>query len=158
MVDSRSTHPAAEPPDEGDLRPHPTMADVELESGRMRHPESGVVREYEEAWRAVEVRGVPGEERCVSVVLEIGLGEGAEGASAKGMVVRVGQYCQGIVRIGSEVTVERWAWSEERKWVCVARIGSATLPCATTWMTSPKEGDRIECGGFTWNVSAVKTW
>ena len=154
-VDSRTRHPERDAPDEGDTSPHPTMEGVTLEKGRMRHPESGEVREYEEAWRGVEVSAVRGER--VSVVLEMEMAASEE----RGVIVRVGQFCQGIVRVGDEIVVERWVWSdEEGVWARVARIGdaAATLPCDATWAETVREGDKIARDGFVWSVTAAKAW
>lgn len=80
---------------------------VEVERGSMARPETGVVTPYEEGWaEVVREEGGRGTRDCV--VLGRGFGAGEEGASVKGLVVRVGPWCQGIVRDGERVRVERW--------------------------------------------------
>ncbi|KAH9851617.1 hypothetical protein C2E23DRAFT_869287 [Lenzites betulinus] len=149
-ISSRTARPEDEA-DEGDMAPHPTLPGVELESGRMVHPGSGKVREYEEAWKAVPVLPVGGEGERVAVLLEM-RGEGV-GGGRRGAVVRVGQVCQGIVRDGEEVSVQRWEWAEG-EWRETARIGRFEIPCDVTW-AGVKEGDSVERGGVVWDVNEV---
>jgi hypothetical protein len=70
-----------------------------LEKGAMKHPETGKVTEYEEVWRDLDVEG-----EKVSTVLKM------EDASkkARGMVIRIGQWMQGVMRVDDQITVERW--------------------------------------------------
>ncbi|KAH9925364.1 uncharacterized protein BXZ73DRAFT_91102 [Epithele typhae] len=137
-IDSRTAHPHDDAPDEGDNAPHPTLPGVILEKGRMLHPASGEVRAYEEAWRSS------------TVVLGQGWTARIGRGGAKGMVVRVGQSCQGIVRIGDVVCAERWAWSEEHAWTRTVRVGSFAFPCDSTWSDGLREGDVIVRNGVSW--------
>ncbi|KAH9890124.1 hypothetical protein C8Q73DRAFT_706780 [Cubamyces lactineus] len=158
-ISSRTDCPESEA-DEGDMFPHPTLPDVELERGRMRHPDTGEIREYEEAWKAVSV--IPGggggpprplkEGERVSVWLEMRNDE----AHRRGSVVRVGQYCQGIVRDGPTVSVQRWMWTDGA-WTKVAQVGDFDIPCAATWATF-NEGETREHNGDIWEVKEVTIW
>ncbi|KAK0746461.1 hypothetical protein B0T18DRAFT_438441 [Schizothecium vesticola] len=94
--------------DEGDNHPQPDGS--VLETGRMVNPATGEVGDYEEVWVSEEIKtveaggGPPGEgEGPVCVVMKME----AEGGMKRGMLVRLGQYCQAVVRVGGEVVVER---------------------------------------------------
>ncbi|KAI0701559.1 hypothetical protein C8T65DRAFT_579536 [Cerioporus squamosus] len=158
-IDSRTEEPEA---DAGDMFPHPTLPDVELERGRMRHPESGDVREYEEAWKHVDVAPDPAGElhegSRVSVFLEMDEKDEGSGRRRRGMISRVGQYCQGIVRDGKGVSVQRWSWADGEGWKKVAQIGDASMACDTTWREDLKEGDSVHRDGHSWFVKAAKVW
>ncbi|KAI1794760.1 hypothetical protein LXA43DRAFT_970894 [Ganoderma leucocontextum] len=151
-IDSRTENPGDEK-DEGDMFPQPEHPDVILERGRMRHPESGEVREYEEAWKDPTVLSIGGGR--VSVVLET-----ASGASgARGLVVRVGQFCQGILRVGSVIVVERWAWLEGGGWKLSAQVGDGGhLPCDVTWDGGLAVGDECSRNGVSWIAKEVRNW
>lgn len=156
-IDSHTTEPES---DSGVSSPHPTLPDVSLERGTMRHPGSGEMREYEEAWKHLDVLPVgPGggvhEGQRVSVFLETG----QAGDRRRGMVCRVGQFVQGIVRDGDDVSVQRWAWDEEeREWKPVARIGHAAMACDVTWKDEVNDGDIIVRDGVEWTVKALRVW
>ncbi len=101
-VDSRTDTPK---PDEADM--YTLLNGDVLERGYDKDPVSGrVVSEYEELWRDLPVFNIEGER--VSVVLR--MQDDVHGA--RGMVVRVGGWCQGFVKIGGEITVERWGWAD----------------------------------------------
>ena len=100
-VDSNSDDPAT---DEGDMWTQ-SNGDV-LEQGKMIKPGTGVVTAYEELWRDLQVVVVGQEEVFASVVLRVQ----DDGMGARGMVVRVGGWCQGILKVGNDVTIERWQW------------------------------------------------
>ncbi|KAI9881296.1 MAG: hypothetical protein M1830_005582 [Pleopsidium flavum] len=100
-VDSKSDDPK---PDEGDMWPQPN-GDT-LEKGSTRDPETGAVTEYEELWADVPVEKTGNDGGLVSIVLQLH----DDARSSRGMVVRVGRWCQGLLKIGNEVTVERWRW------------------------------------------------
>ena len=152
-IDSRTENPGEER-DEGDMFPQPEHPDVVLERGKMRHPESGEIREYEEAWKDPQVLAVDG--RRASVVLETST---SAAPGVKGMVVRVGQFCQGILRLGSAIVVERWAWAQDGGWKLSARIGDgADLPCDVTWDGALATGDECDRNGVSWIAKEVYTW
>lgn len=157
-IDSRTEEPE---PDAGDSFPHPTLPDVSLERGKMRHPESGEIRDYEEAWKHIDIlpnlTGELHEGKRVSVFLEMDeVGEG--GTRRRGMISRVGQCCQGIVRDGQEVSVQRWMRADGEGWKKVAQIGDAIMACDATWKSELKDGEQVHRDGSTWIVKAVKVW
>lgn len=47
---------------------------------------------------------------------------------SRGMVVRVGHVCQGVLRVGEEFGLERWVW-EEDGWRREFGVGKLCLPC-----------------------------
>ena len=153
-IDSRTLDPE---PDAGQMSPHPTLPDVTLERGTMRHPESGEVREYEEAWKHIPILPVPCGGPYDGKVVSMFLESGAEGEHKRGMICRVGQYVQGIVRDGDAVSVQRWAWSEEeREWRNVARIGDAPMVCEATWTELFEgPGDSTIHDGVLWRVRSL---
>lgn len=122
-IDSKSNDP---PVDEGDMWPQ-TNGDV-LERGIQVDPVTGIRTEYEELWTDLEVEAVNGEKDRISMVLKA---EGIKNRQpAKGLIVRVGGWCQGIMKIGEEVTIERWQWLETKgKWERVVAIGNSYIPC-----------------------------
>ena len=147
-IDSSSLTPE-DITDEGDMLP---QADGErtLERGSMINPETGKLTEYEECWRDVGAVAVGhghdgdrgAETLRVCAVLELQ----DDANQARGMVVRVGQYCQGVVRVGEHFTLERWGWKGAERaegsavqrqedgeqvgeWKRLARIGDWWLPC-----------------------------
>ncbi|KAI9820194.1 MAG: hypothetical protein M1827_005816 [Pycnora praestabilis] len=87
-----------------------------VERGTMIDPETGMVGAYEECWRDLVIQSVSREEegKRVGVVLRTVEGDehgsGVSGVSVRGMIIRVGDWCQGLLKIGDEVTVERWKY------------------------------------------------
>ncbi|KDQ58511.1 hypothetical protein JAAARDRAFT_128365 [Jaapia argillacea MUCL 33604] len=147
--------------DEGDMFPDPNGdQNVSVERGRMWNAERGAVGEYEEGWLEVAVQG---RGRCV--VLEIGKGDQSAGVGdsrATGMIVRVGQYCQGIVKIGEQTLVERWECVEGElggNWKLtgkgsVGSEGALHLPCgaACDLEGDIRQGDVLHDG---WVVTEI---
>lgn len=125
-----------------------------LEKGRMVNPETGVVGEYEEVWRDVKVLAadgaVEGGGRRVCTVMLLN----DEQREARGMVIRLGQFCQGVLRIGERFSLERWLWGEGEGWQRDARIGEFLVPCGVaTSGKMPEVGGRVEYGEFVWEVA-----
>ncbi|KAK1706339.1 hypothetical protein BDP67DRAFT_476512 [Colletotrichum lupini] len=110
-IDSRTTEPE-NAADEGDMYEQPDG--LTLEKGRMVNPATGAETDYEELWRDVEPVTTSG---------------------ARGMVVWLGRFCQGISRVGEEVAAERWEWKEGEGWRRTVRIGDRALPCEVLLMT-----------------------
>lgn len=136
-----------------------------LEVGQMVNPETGKLTRYEESWvdLKVAVTEVGGEGKRWSVVL--GLEDEVNGV--KGMVVRVGQWCQGIIKARGEVAVERWEWVVETTatggskgdWKRVVRLGRLFLPCSFTFRPEMVcEGNVAEYGDYKWEVKEVFPW
>ncbi|KAG8726365.1 Sir2 histone deacetylase Hst2 [Ceratobasidium sp. 423] len=105
IVDSRTTDPDGET-DEGqeETLPNGDTKETGLMGGK----------EYIEVWRSLDVGSAP----------EVWVSE-KQGADA-GMIVRVGQWTQGVVRTGDKINVFR-ARLEEGKWVDVYRVGEVAV-------------------------------
>jgi hypothetical protein len=126
-----------------------------LERGSMINPSTSLVTEYEELWRDEPVSpphlGQEGKPICV--VLE--LGRDGSDEKKRGMVVRVGQYCQALVRDGERVLVERMGWDGETgMWVRMVRIGEGEVPVewAAYFGGEATVGDEVKVGGDVWTV------
>ncbi|KAL8417617.1 hypothetical protein RB594_001325 [Gaeumannomyces avenae] len=163
-IDSRvpaGADPAAAT-DEGDM--FPQGGDETLEKGRMVNPATGVEADYEELWADEVPAAIPaaaaaaeggGEAvaesgpRCVVLRLE------DVGRGARGMVVLLGRHCQGLIRVGEELGVERWQWREDEGWRAAARIGTVPVPCeqAFTRLSELLEvGKELREGDNVWEV------
>ena len=116
------------------------LPEVTRETGAMVNPASGREEEYEEIWVDVgkevppRVKGAavgefPRAEGSCCVVARFEE-EGDGRVVRRGLIVWIGQFCQGILRIGEHVTAERWEFDGEKgEWVRVYREGSGCLPC-----------------------------
>lgn len=137
--------------DEGDMYPQPDGRT--LEKGSMVNPSTGKLTDYQEMWRDLDPVATIHEDRdevkaCVVLMLE------DNAHKAKGMVVRVGQFCQGVLRIGHRFSLERWDWKgKEEGWKRAVRIGDFWLPCgvATEEGTLKMDGE-VKYGEFVWKV------
>ncbi|KAL7272637.1 hypothetical protein RUND412_004549 [Rhizina undulata] len=108
-----------------------------LEYGQMMHPEQGIVRKYEEVWRDHNV--FP---RVSVVLIMVGEEPGKNDVMqvfARGIVARVGRWCQGIMKSRGEVTAERWCW-ENGNWKRVCKVGHGHLPCSVACLGEYEEG------------------
>jgi hypothetical protein len=78
---------------------------------------------YEELWEELEAEITGRDEKRVSYVLR------AEEPAKRmrGMCIRIGEWIQGILRVGEEFTVVRWQWSTEEVSCGVACITRALL-------------------------------
>jgi len=88
-----------------------------LERGTMRGLDNGEVKPYQEVWRDEVVSGA----ECIVLALN----NTTEVVRVVGVVVRLGDWCQGILRDEEKVTVERWY---QRR--LVFRHGDGRLPCS----------------------------
>jgi hypothetical protein len=151
-IDSKSTTPE-EVVDKGVMLPEDSEG-LALEKGAMVNPATGRMTEYVEAWRDVEIRAVtpPGKEvvqsffqslqvrgifvdglqatstagsRKLSLVLQH---ENVE-RRARGMVVRLGQICQGVMRVRDAFAYERWECASETDWCKTRSSGNLDMPC-----------------------------
>lgn len=156
-IDSKTDEP---PIDEGDLWLQPN-GDV-LECGTQLHPVTGVKYSYEELWGDIEIKTVKDEEKRVSLVLKVD----DRDRNARGLVVRVGQYCQGILQVRNQFTLERWEWMDlaagakpQGQWRRKFRIGESSLPCdQATNIESFCNGSTIQSGGLDWRVMEDYRW
>jgi len=155
-IDSKSDDPAS---DEGDmyLQDNGDM----LEKGTQKHPETGEEVEYEELWTELEVDVIPEEGGKYSTVLK------HESKNSRGMVVRVGGWCQGFLKEGRELTVERWRWASQENdphqgpgyWKRIVRIGEGEMPSP---MLERGGEDReemvVKSGELSWEVVEDYRW
>lgn len=159
-IDSRTDEP---PIDEGDTWPQPD-GDV-LELGTQVDPVTGVKRKYEELWGDVPVQAFEGDnEERVSLVLKVDDRE----HNARGLVVRVGQYCQGILQVGDQLLLERWEWNNladeaepghQGSWRCKVRMGDGSLPCNQVLnVKGYLHGAIIRSAGLEWRVIEDYRW
>lgn len=138
-----------------------------LEHGHAWHPHLGRVAGHEELWRDVPIKssgeGAEAGRGKVCVVLRCEDGE----KGVRGVVVRVGAFCQGIVQYGGATTTERWEFGtederdveDEKKWKRTARTGDAFLPCAVAFRDEVvRMGGRVRYGGLEWVVEEVWVW
>ncbi|KAH7077539.1 hypothetical protein BKA63DRAFT_267492 [Paraphoma chrysanthemicola] len=169
-VDSRYAVGAKDiPVDEGVM--YPIDETLTLEHGHAYHPALKAVKSHEEMWRDVPVAGVVvdgiGKKVCVVLRLQ------DDNAGARGVVVRLGQYVQGLVMFGTYSTVERWEFEGEMKdaedgkaegardggWKRTARVGDQFLPCSVTWREDVlKVGGKIKYKDYEWVVEEAWEW
>lgn len=147
-IDSKSDNPSV---DEGDMWPQ-ANGDV-LERGTQKHPITGLECEYEELWADLDVKVVGDEKSRISVAMKT---ENSD-TKARGLVVRVGSWCQGILKVGDELTIERWQWIN-LKWDRIVRIGDGALPCDATFIDPSSESDLIRSGDLLWKVVEHFRW
>lgn len=96
-----------------------TLASGEVvERGQMVNPKSGKMEAYEESWRDIRPLG-----EKVGWVLKM------EGQDARGMVVRVGGFAQGVLRRGGVVGITRWRYvGGEKGWDPIISIEGCEVP------------------------------
>ena len=140
-IDSKTHTPV---PDSGEMYLQPN-GDV-LERGVQKHPITGLECVYEELWSDDPVRATGDDSERICTVVKA---ENLE-LQTKGLVVRAGQYCQGMMEVGDDLTVERWRHMKgnthtEGHWVSTMRIGTGLLPCEGILSTGKMEiGDVVE--------------
>ncbi|KAK2044030.1 hypothetical protein LZ31DRAFT_554721 [Colletotrichum somersetense] len=161
-IDSRTTEPE-NAADEGDMYEQP--GGLTLEKGRMVNPATGAETDYEELWRDIDPVPVPvataaaaaagsGEEEAGKGVNCIVLKFEDEPTRARGLVVWLGRFCQGISRVGEDVAAQRWEWKGDEGWKRTARIGARELPCEALLKTGAplSVGAHVVNEGLVWDV------
>ncbi|KAG9663179.1 hypothetical protein KCU95_g19052, partial [Aureobasidium melanogenum] len=152
-IDSRTDTPG---PDQGDMYPQPNNTTLEL--GAMYNPLTNSEQAYEELWVDYSASAVQGTRWSVIVDLD------DPEHNAKGRVVRVGEHCQGILKVGEHVTVERWKFEVSEKdgkgdWKRLARLGDLFLPVSLAFTPEQViEGNSLAYGDYTWVVKEVYSW
>ena len=143
---------------------HPSDPALTLERGRMVNPDTGNETDYEEMWRSepIETVSFPDVDKEASNVTCLALqwqgvedGAGQQREVKRGLIVRLGQYCQAFARDNDEITVERLKWdSDKRQWVSQVRIGKMELPTevATHFAHEVRLDDEVRVGGAVWKV------
>ena len=137
-----STTPNAEAvKDEGDMITLET-GDV-VERGEMVNPKTGKMEAYEESWRDIRPLGE-----------KVGWVVKAQGQGARGMVVRIGGFAQGVLRRGSEVGIKRWRYmGGEQGWDPIIGIKNCDVPEELFGAKGSEmvEGDKFMSGdGLEW--------
>lgn len=163
------------PVDEGDM--YPIAPGLTLEHGHGYHPALGAVKTHEEMWRDVDVASTNEKGSMVCVVMRCQ----ADHADVRGVVVRLGQFCQGILMWGDKVTVERWEWEDEKvktvgetaevkvggnsgkseveKWNRTVRVGDDFLPCGVAFRPEILSvGAVIKFQDFEWVIEECWEW
>ena len=132
-----------------------------LERGINVDPKTGQETTYEELWTDLKVEKVGSEPTRTCVVLR--MEDIAKGS--KGMVIRVGSWCQGILKQHDALTAERWQWtadydpSDTHKWRRTVRLGNGELPCDALCHGDGLQDLRtVECGGASWEVVEMHIW
>lgn len=162
---SPSHYEASVPPDTGTMFPHNAIQTLEFGSGR--NPRTGEMWSYEEFWTDLAIEGTP---LKWSVVLRLDAPEHA----VRGVVIRLGRFCQGVVMKAGYVSVERWEWEEAKgceveeegkkegdggSWRRTVKIGDQFLPCATTFRPEMlKEGGTVKYGDYLWVCEEKVAW
>ncbi|MCJ1316907.1 hypothetical protein MMC15_002228 [Xylographa vitiligo] len=149
-IDSRTSDPER---DEGDMYEQED-GDV-LECGQNVDAETGAVNKYEELWHDIGVQLVGQEKDHLSAMLIAN----DKSHDTKGMIVRVGDWCQGILKVGEDTTVERWHWSHKDHWQLVAKLGQKSLACGATFdRISLELGKVIRHHDLDWKVIELYAW
>ncbi|KAI4603816.1 hypothetical protein KJ359_003636 [Pestalotiopsis sp. 9143b] len=147
-VDSRHADAAAVR-DEGDNFPGADEGES-LERGHMVNPVSGRDEPYEECW----VDGIQVDERGARA--DSGFVLRYEDGDDKGLVVRVGDLIQGVLRRDGDVGLFRWVLGHGETRTIVAEVGQhESFP--RDGLTNPKKSDKIDSkNGWTWGC--VEDW
>ena len=147
-IDSRSDDPDS---DEGDMWVQPN-GDI-LEKGKNKDLATGEETEYEELWRDLHVEAFGKKHNRSSLVMRVDQPE----RNLRGMAIKIGGWCEGMLKAEDWLTVERWEWkptngdsnlasnegSKEdgrthNDWVRTFKVGKSALPCKD--MCSRTEG------------------
>ncbi|KAL8766978.1 MAG: hypothetical protein Q9209_006390 [Squamulea sp. 1 TL-2023] len=150
-IDSLSDNPK---PDKGE------MIELEdgdtLEKGESVDEETGEAVRYEELWEELPLNSMGAEAGPTCIVLKT---DEAHGVERLGMVIRIGGYCQGILKDIQGITVVRWEWVEGEgsgKWERTVRFGRGELPCGELLKgIEVKQGTWFDSDGWTWQVLEV---
>lgn len=123
----------------------------------MPNPATGIDTEYEEVWDDVPVE-LPDQGNKKSATCLSFLTEDAE-KETKGCIMKLGYWCQGVLRVGKDISVERWKFidDEDKSWVLVARVGKNSIGCEIAFGNdeSIEAGKTIEVEGRRWVVKEV---
>ncbi|THX10787.1 hypothetical protein D6D13_05357 [Aureobasidium pullulans] len=152
-IDSRTDTPG---PDQGDM--YPQNENLTLELGSMYNPLTRSEQPYEEHWADFSASLVDGKRWSIVIDLD------DPGHRAKGRVIRVGEHCQAILKVGEQVSVERWKFETSEvegqgAWKRLARLGDMFLPVSLTFTPERVvEGNTLTYGDHKWEVKEVHSW
>jgi hypothetical protein len=138
---------------------YPLSSTQTLEHGSSTDLVTGKTQAYEELWTDLPITPTSPSEGNVCVVLRLD----ATAHGVRGVVIRLGGWCQGVLVKGTDVTVERWefvsAGDAEGEWKRRVRIGDAFLPCAVAFQAGEvKVGGVIKYFDYVWGVEEVVEW
>jgi hypothetical protein len=151
-VDSRVPVGKEAEKDEGDM--YPIDGTHTLEVGHGFHPHLRAVKTHEEMWRDEPILSTSPSGTKLCIVLKCHDDE----SGVRGVVVRLGQYVQGIIGTRERVTTERWEWSEG-EWKRTARTGDGMVPCAAVMREEVMSvGGMVGYMGNEWEVEEVWEW
>lgn len=138
-IDSRTDNPDS---DEGDMWVQPN-GDI-LEKGKNSDPVTGEETEYEELWHDLQVEAFGKKHNRSSLVMRADDPE----KNIRGMAIKIGGWCEGILKVEDELTIERWEWRATNRvsdvassdasveaertrndWIRTFKIGNGMLPC-----------------------------
>lgn len=135
--------------DEGEMIP--MEMGKTLEKGKMVNPLNPAAGEqpYEEGWADVPILSQRDDGKLEMAVLQLMEDE----VGTRGMVIRIGQVCQGIIRVREDYACERWLWTKEEGWKRVLRDGGLWLPTGLAMDCGKLElGDDVKHLDFPWKV------
>jgi hypothetical protein len=117
----------------------------ELERGEMLNPVSGKVGPYEEVWR----------DEPLPPNLQVTVALTETDGGVKGVVVRMGQWLQGILRISPDEVVASRYWWAAGDWALRANYGAPHYPdtIPTNALEGRATGDQFTHGGRLWTVA-----
>ena len=149
-----------------------------LERGVSFNTSTGEQEEYEELWGDLDIETIEADKRKVSLVLQTD----DTTPGVRGMVIRIGGWCQGILKTDKGLTVERWRWNlsktsspsrpdagigitiAEQKgdvghWERVIKLGDGSLPCTKTFSKDLSvQYPTINHKNVQWNVIESFYW
>lgn len=136
-----STTPNAEAvKDEGDMI---TLANGQVvERGEMVNPKTGRMEKYEESWADIRPLGE-----------KVGWVVKAQGQGARGMMIRIGGFVQGVLRRGSDVGIKRWRYAVgDDGWDEIVGIGVCDIPAELleTFSNMEEGGKFMGSNGLEW--------
>lgn len=124
---------------------YPQPDGTTLEEGVMLNPDTGINTAYEEVWQDDDVLSTDTSQVCA--VLKY------ENSDGRGLVIKLGNYCQGFIRIGENICVERWQSNGQA--IRTVRIGTDELPCQLAIERNFTLGEEIISGDRCWTVVEI---
>lgn len=83
---------------------------------------------------------------------------------SRGMVIRLGQFCQGVLQVGEEFAAERWEWTSRFGWRRMFVSGNLDMPCDVACYMATKKlraGSEVRYGvgdDRVWQVVEEHAW
>ena len=119
---------------------YPQNENLTLELGSMYNPLTRSEQPYEEHWADFSASPVDGKRWSIVIDLD------DPGHRAKGRVIRVGEHCQAILKVGEQVSVERW------------KFETSEVEGLTFTPERVVEGNTLTYGDHKWEVKEVHSW